>query len=569
MPTAPAAADLIPRVAGVLVDVGEPSGPGWNLLLVGMLGAVALLVSLATRRWLPVSEVVAFMAIGLALGPSAAGVISAETVHAAEPVTAVALGAMVFLVGHRLQLRTLRPIRATLLPMAVAGNLATFGVTFLVLSLTPLEPAVALLLAAMAPSTAPITVRALVSEKAAAGPFTEHLLAATAVNNLVSALLFGFSAPFVFATLGTGGFGSAVGSVLQIIGAAIGIGIGGGLAIRFVSRWTTTQGQRFLLVWVALVIIVGAVRTTGTSVVVTTLLTGATVANTSRNTDRLFDQVTVLEAPIFLVFFVVTGANVHINRFLALGGIGAAYIAARSVGRIGGAWLGMALTRSGRRLDWRWRTGTAQLPYAGMAVGLASFTVEKASESGIPDVGDSVAAIVLGAVFVFEIVTPQLLDRILVGVNEAGAEEELAEEPAPEPAPVRHVLVGVSDQAHVHALADAVFSLAVSGRTAITALAVDTEGRWEGRAGDQPALSMFADEAAEHGLPVNPVVRKSPSLEEAVVAESRRGYVDLVVINEPRDPGTVARINAALGDSAEVLVISRDGDAGAVPTTAP
>ena len=412
--------DVIGAAAGVFA-AGTTIGRHSGLLVVGSLGALAFAASVVARRWLPISEVVAFLIVGLALGPRGFGVITNGQLDALRPTIAVALGAMVYLIGQRLQLSVLRPIRHTLWPMALFGNVATFGVTFAALLLAGVDTPIAYLLAAIAPSTAPVTVRALVVERGAAGPFTDHLMAATALNNVTSALLFGLGAPFAFATLGSGtGMAQAAGALAQLLGAALGTGVVAGFAVRLGARVVDTTGQRFLLVWVTLILAVGAARYLGTSVVITTLVMGAVTANARIPTGVLFDPVRTLEAPIFLVFFLVTGADVHVRQFLELGVIGSVYVAARSFGRITGAWAGMSMTHQGRHTKWRWRTGVAQLPYAGMAVGLASFTVEKAAAVGATDVGEQVAAVILGAVVIFELITPLLLDRVLTRVGEAG-----------------------------------------------------------------------------------------------------------------------------------------------------
>jgi hypothetical protein len=56
-----------------------------------------------------------------------------------------------------------------------------------------------------------------------------------------------------------------------------------------------------------------------------------------------------------------------------------------------------------------------------MAVGLASFVASSTASVGSAEVGQQVAAIVLGAVFVFELLTPLVVHRALVIAGEQGA----------------------------------------------------------------------------------------------------------------------------------------------------
>ena len=394
--------------------VPGPSG----LFVIGLLGLFALAMSFVARRWLPISEVVAFLVVGVLLGPRVLGVINRHAIHTVEPLTAVALGAMVFLIGERLRLRDLRRMGRTLLPISLGGSVLAFAACLVGLAAAGVSWPTAYLLAAIAPSTAPVTVQALVSERRAAGPFTDHVLAATALNTLVGALLFGFGAPFVFADVGHGsGSRVAVHSFVQLVIVAVAVGAAGGAALRLARKRVARWSDRLLLVWVTLLLVVGAVVALNSSVVIATLVLGAVVANGRPRPTELFDAVRVLEAPIFLVFFIVTGADVHLREFVTLGVAGGVYLAARTAGRVAGSWLG-TLASPARHWGWSYRIGAAQLPYAGMAVGLASYTVGRAAAVGAPAVGTDVATLVLGTVLIFEVLTPVLLETALIHVGE-------------------------------------------------------------------------------------------------------------------------------------------------------
>ncbi len=401
---------------------GLPDHGPTGLLVIGELGLFALAMSAVARRWLPISEVVAFLVVGVLLGPRAVGVIDRQTIHTVEPLTAVALGAIVFVTGERLRLRDLLGIRRTLLPISLVGSVFAFGVCLAALLLAGVSAPTAYLLAAIAPSTAPVTVQALVAERRAAGPFTDHVLAATALNTLAAALLFGVGAPFVFAHVATGhARREAVTSFVQLVVVAAGLGLLGGVGLRAARRHVAERwGDRVLLVWISLLLLVGAAEALNSSVVITTLVAGAVVANARTPAHELFDAVRVLEAPVFLVFFIVTGADVHVGQFVSLWKVGTIYVLARTLGRVVGSFFGTVASPV-RHAGWSLRIGLAQLPYAGMAVGLASYTVGRAAAVGAPAVGTDVAALVLGSVFLFEVTTPILLDRALIRVGEAAA----------------------------------------------------------------------------------------------------------------------------------------------------
>lgn len=404
-------------------DANDVAGGGQHttLLAIGALAAVAFAAAALSRRWLPVSEVVVFLAVGMAAGHSGLQFIADSTLRSLAPVTALALGAIVFLIGTQLDLTRLLPIGRTVLAMSLTGSVATAGVTYLALRAFGLVPPVAFLLAALSPSTAPVTVRAVVSERKASGRLTEHLLAATALNNVATALLFGIGAPFAFAAMSANADASTVTTVfVRVLGLSALIAALGLVALRVGLPHVTAASHRFLLTWTVLLLVVGACRFTGTSVVISTLMLGAGTANLLRGSAQgVFEAVRAMEAPIFLVFFLVTGAEVDLSLFLSLGAVGTVYLLARSAGRVLGSWTGSRLTAAGRRAGFGPWLGAAQLPYAGMAIGLASFTVEVADGLGLHDAGATVAAIVLGSVVIFELVTPPMVDHTLRRSGEA------------------------------------------------------------------------------------------------------------------------------------------------------
>lgn len=412
--------------SGVLAavrDANDVAGGGQHttLLAIGALAAVAFAAAALSRRWLPVSEVVVFLAVGMAAGHSGLHVIADSTLRSLAPVTALALGAIVFLIGTQLDLTRLLPIGRTVVAISLVGSVATAGVTYLALRAFGLIPPVAFLLAALSPSTAPVTIRAVVSERKASGRLTEHLLAATALNNVATALLFGIGAPFAFVAMSPDADASTITTVfVRVLGLSAVIAALGFIALRIGLPHVTAVSHRFLLTWTVLLLVVGACRFTGTSVVIATLMLGAATANLLRSSAQgVFEAVRAMEAPIFLVFFLVTGAEVDLSLFLTLGEVGTIYVLARGVGRVLGSWAGSRLTAAGRRGGFGPWLGAAQLPYAGMAIGLASFTVEVADGLGLHDAGSTVAAIVLGSVVIFELVTPPMVDHTLRRSGEA------------------------------------------------------------------------------------------------------------------------------------------------------
>lgn len=509
---------------------GESSTSG--LLLVAALGAVSFIVGHMTRRWL--SEVIVFLGIGIIIGPEVLGVLHQDSLAALDPVIALALGAIVFGIGERLELPALRRLRHTLSPIAVAENLATFGLVFLASILVGLETGTAFLLAAISLSTSPTTLVAVIAERRAKGGFTDHLLAATALNNVTSALIYGLGLPIVLAAKSASGASQGALAFAQLVVASLVVGWAGAWFLRRFMNDMRRAGERLLFVLVVLVGVVAVSRWIGAPVVISTLITGALLANDPRDTRPLFEALRTLEAPIFLVFFLVAGAGVHFTELAQVGGIGLAVVLARGAGKIGGGWLGADLTRSGRRSGWAPWIGGGLMPFAGMAIGLAAFTLEKARAAGVEGLGNDVSAIILGAVVIFELAGPLAVGTALDRTGDSGKDrsEEEDEQDSDAPHLVKHMLVPVSSAEMARRKAPQVVDLAASTGAVLTALHVITPGS---SASEDPesSLSYVKQIAASRNVQFEPVVREADSVVDAIVEEATRAAVDLIVLGEP------------------------------------
>ncbi|HUH07621.1 MAG TPA: cation:proton antiporter [Egibacteraceae bacterium] len=400
----------------------------FTLLLVAGLGAFALLVGKIAKRFVP--EIVVFLALGLLIGPDGPfRLINGGNIRSLNLVTQVALAAIIFLIGDRMRLDELRGARHVLLPLNAAQMIATGAVVFFATRWAGADARAALVLALIAAETGVLTITATVSESRAAGAFTDLLVASVGVTNVVTAAVFGLAFPFVLASTGDSGSVLDTAAVFgQIVLASTVIGLAGGWLLRTFGRMFETSGELLLFLLIVVTGIAGASIAVSGSVVVSALIAGLYVANTSPwMADRLFAAIRVLEAPIYLVFFVVAGASIHLGELAAVGAIGAAYILARGLGKVGGSALGGALSMSGRDAKVGLRTGLALLPHAGMAIALVAFVVEQS-----PVLGESVSPVVLGSVIVFELSGPLFARRALRASGEAGTASRAHATPLPE-----------------------------------------------------------------------------------------------------------------------------------------
>lgn len=513
----------------ILAVQANPGEPGTGLLIVAALGVAAFVVGRVSRRF--VSEVIAFIGIGILVGPQVLALVDEAAVAALEPVISLSLGAIVFMLGERLELPALRPLKESLPALALTENVLTFGLAMGVMMLAGTGVAAAYLLAAIALSTSPTTLLAVMGERRARGPLGDHLQAATALNNVSSAVLYGVGLPVVLATSGDSGPAEGALAFAQLIVASVVIGLLAAFALRQWGPAMHTGGERLLFVLVVLVATVAVSRWAGAPVVLSTLLAGAGLANISRDSKPLFASLRILEAPIFLAFFVVVGAGVHFDELATIGGLGVLYVLARGLGKLLGGWGGTALSRVGRSAGWGINAGWGLTPFAGMAIGLAAFTLEKAPE----EIGGLVSAVVIGGVVVFELLAPLAVGRALDATGESGrAVQEDAEAQAlaaAAPHRVERILFPISSPETARRKAPAVADLAASAGASLTALRVVLP--WEEAAErDAPTLAIVEQCAASREVECETLVREHDNVLEAILEEVERQRADLIVIGE-------------------------------------
>ncbi|MEO7962603.1 MAG: cation:proton antiporter, partial [Gemmatimonadaceae bacterium] len=186
--------------------------------------------------------------------------------------------------------------------------------------------------------------------------------------------------------------------VWQLVGSAA-LGFLTGLLLASWASQVVESGEILILLVGCVLLTVGVATLLDLSPLVASLAVGATMANLSRKSRRLFEELAKTDPPLYVIFFVLAGADLNLALLPALGVLGFVYVLCRAAGKLGGAWYAARRTHfseSVQRL-----LGFTLLAQAGLAVGLVIVTRER-----FPEFAPTVTTVVLGAVVVFEIVGP-------------------------------------------------------------------------------------------------------------------------------------------------------------------
>ena len=379
-------------------------------LSLGLLLAAGIIGGLIAAR-VRAPEVTLYIIMGLLLGPSLAGWIPIKHLHALEPVLQLALATVLFDIGTRFPLHTIQRILRPALALSFGEISATFVLVFFGLWAAGESWNAALMLGGLAISTAPATTIVVLRQYDSDGPITGYTYILVALNNLAAIVAFEVLFLVVGHLRANGAVelvagGQAPGIALQLgrlaihFAVAAVVGVVGGLLISFLAeRFKSTD--RMVLVFTVLAIVLGLCESLEIPYLLAFLAMGITVANTSSLARGIVAGLEPVTELLYLVFFVVAGAELDVRAMLAAGSLGVVYIAMRLLGKYFGVRM-MAQIRREPRSVRRW-LGATLIAQAGAAIGLVAMIKKRD-----PELGTHLQSIIVGTVVFFELVGPVL-----------------------------------------------------------------------------------------------------------------------------------------------------------------
>lgn len=404
--------------------------------------SVALLAGLLLSRLaklIHLPAVTAYLVAGILIGPFLLGNLGVEglgftSLHQVESFSIIcdlALGFIAFEIGNEFRLSQLRQIgkQATVIGIlqAVVTTLLVdavlIGLHFAMPDILPLP--VAITLGAIAAATAPAATLMVVKQYKAKGPLTTILLPIVALDDAVGLVLFAVSFG-VARSLGSGEV-SVLSVVLEpIIEVVLSIALGAvmGFIFNFMERFFHSRSKRLAVSVGFVLITVGISSMTFTlpggihvafSSLLACMMLGTVFCNICDFSAELMDRIDRWTAPLFILFFVLSGAELNLSVFSQwlIVAVGVVYILARSAGKYLGAFSSAKMTKCSPNIVKY--LGITLLPQAGVALGMAGKASNAAT--GIPG-GDLVLNITLFAILVYEIVGPFLTKISLTKAGE-------------------------------------------------------------------------------------------------------------------------------------------------------
>ena len=406
--------------------------------------AIALFAGLMMTRLfkkmnLRFPDVTAFLLAGLLVGPFGIGKMDLPgigfsnfaEVDELNIIKLAALGFIAFSIGKEFNLKDLKKTGRS---AAVIGVFQAVATTIcvdvvlvglhLLLGEDTLPLAVVVTLGAIAAATAPAATLMVVRQYKADGPLTKLLLPIVALDDAVGLVIFAVSLGIAQALEGgaVSLLSILVEPMLEIIGSLL-LGAVMGLLLSRIEKMFFSNTNRlsitisFVLFTIAMASLsfeLGDI-TLSFSCLLVCMVAGTVFCNIGENAEEIFERCDKWTAPLYAVFFVVSGAELDLGVFLRPTAllIGVVYVLVRAIGKYIGAGLSSTMMQCDANV--RKYLGITLFPQAGVALGMVISAQTLGDEAGA-----LIRNVILFSVLIYELVGPSMTRWALDKAGEIG-----------------------------------------------------------------------------------------------------------------------------------------------------
>jgi len=526
---------------------------------------------------LRIPQIVGYITIGLLVGRSGLGLIDEEALRSLDPFNFFALGIIGFMIGRELHRETFKKYGRQFMVILFAQGVGAFilvglvvgAVALLLLGDVKTAVVLGLLFGAISSATAPAATVNVMWEYKTRGILPTTTMAIVALDDALAVALYSIAASIAAKLTGqlSGGFAAAIAHVAYELGGAVALGAAAGLMLNFILRRVRDQAVALTFIIGTVGLVVGAGMLVGVETILASMALGAVLANLApRPSDRAFKIVERFAPPLYVLFFVMVGASLYVQKMPGwMWALVAPFCIARAIGKILGANIGAKLARAAAVV--RKYLGLCLFCQGGVAVGLSLMASKRFGEA--EEIGMAIIAVVAVTTFIVEIIGPPCVKFAVKKAGEVGlnvTEDDLMQ------------LYRVGDMMDrsvptfpENTTIDAILHT-IAETDAMNYPVVDAAGRLKGIITIQDLKASFAAEELAHWLvaqdvmePVETTVTEDASLAEAVNRLHEKKLDYLAVVAEKDHDRLVGllemrAINRSL--SREILRRHRLADAG-------
>lgn len=384
-----------------------------NMLLALSLALIVGLFFSRIIRLIHLPNVTAYLVGGLLVGPSVLGLLPQDAVASLSVLTDVALGFIAYSIGAEFRLSYLRQIGSKPIVITLFEGLCAVALVDVALIAMGFPLPLCLMLGAIAAATAPAATLMVVRQYKARGPVCSMLLPVVAMDDALCLMAFSISSAIAAAIYSGEALtvqSMLISPLLQIAGSLL-LGAGIGLGQTLAARFFHSRGNMLSLTIAAVLGGLALCEMWGLSSLLVCMMIGAVMINLSPASNKIIEQCDRFTPPLFMLFFVLSGADLNLSVLPTVGLLGVSYLLFRSLGKWVGAFIGSSLVKAEPNV--RKYLGYTLLPQAGVAIGMTQLAMQV-----IPEYGVTVRAVILAGTLVYELIGPVITKVALTKAGE-------------------------------------------------------------------------------------------------------------------------------------------------------
>ncbi len=364
-----------------------------------MLGGL-LMTRLTRLAKLP--NVTAYLIAGVLIGPYVFNLVGSDMLEGFGVITECALGFIAFSIGDEFKLESLKAIGRPALLITLFESVFAVVCTMSITLLLGFNPIICIMLGALSASTAPAATLLIVRQYKASGPLTDMLLPVVAADDATGLIAYSICVSIAQNMVNHTAFSFAGTVLLPLLHIAEALLLGAvlGVILAFAHRYFRSHTNRMSLCIAFVMIGVGLADYLGLSNLLLCMALGAVYVNLWNDSERILRCIDDWTYPLFMLFFVISGAQLNLSTLPKVGLLGIVYVFARFGGKFLGAWLGGGITKQPAVV--RNNLGWALMPQAGVAIGMATMVLKQLPA----EYSQLIQTVILSATLIYEIVGP-------------------------------------------------------------------------------------------------------------------------------------------------------------------
>lgn len=348
-------------------------------------------------------DVTGYLIGGIIIGPCVLGLLSKEAVDSMDAISQLALSFIAFSVGSEMNFESIKQMGTKILIVTFFEAIgALIFVTLTMLLFFKTDVAFAITIGSIASATAPAATLMVIKQYNAKGGLVDVLIPVVALDDAICIMAFGVCSSIAI-TIMSGSDLNFVNMILEPVKEiflALIVGFVAGIIFILLSKRLKNDTETLTFTLAMIFIVTTVTDKWGLSSLLTLMMSGIVISNMGSVDRRYQELISTITPPIFIAFFVLSGADLNLGGLKAAGLIGFAYVIARVLGKFFGAMASTKLTGFSKEVQNN--LGLTLVPQAGVAIGLSLI-----AEKIIPEPhGSMIRTIILAGTICYELIGP-------------------------------------------------------------------------------------------------------------------------------------------------------------------